>query len=186
MSTKYLYAAAFVTALSAPASAMAEGPGYTYIEAGFVSAEPSGTSAVQGFDFNVSKSITDKLHVVAGQWEVTGSGDKFTTSTALLGWNHALNDRTDVVTRIGYIRERFRTGATVGSNDGIMYQLGARSMITDAFEFNGAVFHSRVAEANTGAGFGVRYWFRGALSVGLNFDFSEDLTLLRSGLRFNF
>lgn len=187
MQSRILITAIIAAALNAPAVAYADSPGYKYVEAGYVYADPEVLdTSTDGIELAGSMALTDRIHLDASHIEVNDGSARYELSTLSLGWNHPLTDTTDVVTRAGYLRED--ANVVIGeSQSGYIVQFGSRSMITPRFEMNGFLNYINAGDTGMGGGgFGVRFALGESFSVGANFDFYKDLTLLRGGLRYNF
>ena len=81
---------------------------YTYVEGGYVHADIDGTDDVDGFGLNGSAALGENFHIFGGYSMLEGSEDGIDTDVDEmrlgLGYNHAINDRTDFVARAAYER----------------------------------------------------------------------------------
>ncbi len=142
---------AAVAALAVSSAALAEGPRYTYVDLGLLSAD-QGDDDNRGIALRGSIGFADIFHVVG---QVSGAealggksagtpGADVTAADIAFGVNPAITDSIDLVARIGYrfIEAEGEPVAAAGNvtveNQGLTLEIGPRAMITDKLELNAA------------------------------------------------
>ena len=165
-----------VAALAASSAALADGPGWTFVDLGYIRAD-SVVDEADGFQLRGSYEFATKWHArlayVDGEdGSVNGDFDGY---ELIVGAHPAITDNTDLVWEIGLFdfEDDFNN-----STDGYILSTGIRSMITDNTELNGMVSFSD-GDADSGsisADFseinlmlGGRYIFSDNASVGVDY-----------------
>ncbi|MEG3193165.1 outer membrane beta-barrel protein [Lysobacter sp. D1-1-M9] len=123
-------------ALSATATA-AEGVSYTYLEGGYAGTSTDGGDA-DGLAINGSGAIAPNFHLFGGysNQELDNSNIDFDQWRVGLGYNHEVNPRVDLLSRVAY--EKFDAGRDFLGNDlsadGWSVEAGVRSALAPNFE----------------------------------------------------
>jgi Ax21 family sulfation-dependent quorum factor len=103
---------------------------YSYLEAGYLNIDPKGFSSEDGWSVRGSVAVSDNFHIFGGydqiRFRVLGNRINFDFWRLGLGYNHALNDRNDLVARVAY--EDF------DGDDGWSVEVGLRSALSPNFE----------------------------------------------------
>ena len=131
-----------------PFAATASDLSYNYVEGGYSRINGLGTK-VDGPALNGSIAVGSRFHVFGGYEALDvdavsvnlGTGETFRSDVDLdswnvgFGYNHSLNQSTDLVARVGY-RDLDFGGPFGGSFDGKAYftEVGARSQLAPRFE----------------------------------------------------
>ena len=120
----------------------AEGVSYTYVEGGYAATDIDQTDIdADGFAVGGSAAIAPNFHVFGSfsRQELDTSGNfDFDQWRVGVGYNHEINPRVDLLTRVAY--ERFETGGdfdTVGGDiefDGYSVEAGVRGALTRNLE----------------------------------------------------
>jgi hypothetical protein len=143
ISTKLAGATAAALALGLTAQTVrADGPSYDYLGASYAIADYGiFTESLDGFRIEGSVGLTESIHLL-GEWLDVGGrpfGDKLDVENyrVALGYNHALTNTTDFVTRAGYSKVKVKEDG-FGSTSDSGYNLEAlvRMMINDQFELS--------------------------------------------------
>jgi len=142
-------ALALLAALAAAPSAFAGDLSYTWLEAGYLRADPDGFDAENGFGIRGSGAITENLHVFGGVERVsfdTDFGDADLDGMRLgLGYNTALSDRVDAVVRAAYER---LDADRIGDIDGYSIEAGVRGAFSPNFEGSAALRYSDLDDSD--------------------------------------
>ena len=205
LSTCFLIALAAVV-LSRPAGA-ADGPRYTYVDAGWVHTEvdvdgfsgddPDG----DGFELDGSFAVTDMFHLFAGYSDSELDVDAFgfgvdvdySTLTVGGGVNYPLNETIDLVGQLAYVDAEVEVDAPgfgSASEDESGYGLGAglRAMITEVFELNGGISYVDLGDDadDTAFSVGAVYSFTPMVAGQAGISFGDDVTAYGLGVRLYF
>ncbi len=122
-----LLALTLLAALPFAASA-AEGVSYTYVEGGYAKTNTDGGDA-DGWALNGSGAIADNFHIFGGysKQEIDDTNIDFDQWRVGLGYNHELNSRLDLLTRVAY--EKFDAGQGLDFN-GYSVEAGVNGVLT--------------------------------------------------------
>ncbi|MDQ3206936.1 MAG: Ax21 family protein [Pseudomonadota bacterium] len=122
--------------LSATASA-AEGLSYTYVEGGYAATDTDAGDA-DGFAINASGAIAPNFHLFGNysNQEIDGTNIDFDQWRLGVGYNHEINPRVDLLSRVAY--ERFDAGRDIFGNDleadGWSVEAGVRGVLAPSLE----------------------------------------------------
>lgn len=180
----------FVTLALLPVFAQADGFDYTYVEAGYISADfdTAGVSVDgDGFGFNGSYAITDDYFLFAGY---SSLGFDFSIDLNQLavggGWHSALSPTIDFVGTLAYLDTEVETGFGSVSEDGFGIGIGVRGQLNSTFEWEAGIEHSDVGGSDTSFGVDGRYYFTDTMAVGGGVTFDDDVTVYAIGMRVEF
>lgn len=182
-------AIALLAALAAtPFAASAGDLSYSYLEAGYLRADPDGLDAENGFGIRGSGAITDNLHVFGGfdRYSVDVIDEDFDVDQFRLGlgYNTPITDSTDFVARVAY--ERFDAEDLVDGN-GFSVEAGVRSAFSPNFEGSAALRYTDVEDSNdTQLVLGGQYKFNATWGVSAEVALSDDGNSLFIGPRASF
>ncbi len=111
----------------------ADRPSYNYVEGGYVSTDLKGLPDADGFGVKGSVAFHPNFHVFGdyANQEFDNTSVDFDQWRLGLGYNHALTDRTDLLTRVAYEKVDF---GSIGSADGWSVEAGARSALLPNLE----------------------------------------------------
>jgi Ax21 family sulfation-dependent quorum factor len=142
-------ALALLAALAAAPAAHAGDLSYTWLEAGYLRADPDGLDAENGFGLRGSGAITENLHVFGGfdRYSVDVLDDDLDIDQFRLGlgWNTAITDHTDFVARVAYER----IDADIIDDNGWSVEAGVRSAFSPNFEGSAALRYTDIADDDT-------------------------------------
>jgi hypothetical protein len=174
------------------ATAMAEGPSYSYIQANYEKVDIDGGDG-DGFRVAGSVEINDSWFVFAGY----GSSDidegliRFDLDRTTLGggWNSAISERTDWFVTLAYVDVGLGgTGFPSRSDNGIGANVGIRSMLNPNFEFYGSLGYADFSERGdvTVVAAGLWYTVGGNVALGFDIEADSDITSYGIGIRLYF
>lgn len=176
------------------ATAMAEGPSYSYIQASYQEVEfdiGGGFGSADGDGFGVAGSvaINDSWYVFAGysSAEIESVIDLNQFSIGA-GWHSAINETTDWFVSVGYVgAEVSAPGFGSVDDTGFGVGLGMRSMINPKLELAGSINYADFGDGGeTSLGLGAWYTISGNFAVGLGADFGDDVSGYGIGIRLYF
>jgi Ax21 family sulfation-dependent quorum factor len=127
-----LAALALLAALPFAASA-ADGVSYTYVEGGYMATNPDNGPDADGWAINGSGAIAPNFHVFGSysNQEIDGTNVDFDQWRLGLGYNHELNSKIDLLTRVAY--EKLDAGSNADF-DGWSVEAGVRGAFAPNFE----------------------------------------------------
>ncbi len=182
----------FVTLALLPVFAQADGFDYTYVEAGYISADlDTGGISVDGdgFGINGSFAITDTYHLFAGYSTL---GFDFSIDLNQLavgaGMHFPLSPTIDFVGTLAYLDAEIEAplfGATV-SEDGFGIGIGVRGRLNSTFEWEAGIDYADVGDSSTSFGLDGRYYFTDTIAAGAGVSFDDDFTIFAVGMRVEF
>lgn len=176
------------------ATAMAEGPSYSYIQASYQKVDidlGAGLDADgDGFGVAGSVAINDNWFVFAGyassELESVVDLDQTTLGG---GWNSAISETTDWFATLAYIDLGVSArGFGSASDSGFGVSVGLRSMLNPNLELYGSLGYSDLGDGGDGTAVTAGLWYTvtGNLALGLGLDVSEDVTGYGVGIRLYF
>ncbi len=185
MQKNVVVVAVAILALS-PIAAVA-GPGYDYVEAGYVNVKIDNGPTLDGFGLRGSFSVNEQFHVTAHYIQTSDSPLTLSETMVALGYSMNLSDRADFVARAGWLQSRVKiTGLGSATESGYMLQAGFRSMMSAEIELNGFVTHRDAGGSETSLDLGGVYHFNQQFGASLGVSFSDDATIWTLGGRFSF
>jgi hypothetical protein len=181
MKTKIL---ALALVALAPFAASADDVSYKYFDVSYQTGSADPGADYDGFLLKASTDIGDHWFIDFnyGDYAFDPTGD-LSDMVLAFGWKNDI-----FFAKIGY--EDADAGAA--SDSGYMFDLGARSMVSDSFELNGHVGYSDIGtfETFTNYGFGGVWFFGENMGVSFNYDLRSgdfvDLDSMGVGFRYNF
>lgn len=182
MKTKFL---ALALVALAPFAASADDVSYSYADISYQigSIDPGGVD-IDGFALEASGAFGDHWFVSFdySDYSMDPVGD-LSLMGLYFGWQNDM-----FFAKLGYV-----DGEAVGFSDsGYGFDLGVRSMVSDAFELNGHVGYSDIGnfETFTNYGIGAVWYFGDNMGVSFNYDMMSgdfnDVDSMGVGFRFNF
>jgi hypothetical protein len=179
---------AIVAVAFMPMAAMAAGPTYNYIDAAYLSIDVDDGPTFDGFGVGGSFALTESFHVVGSYADVSKGPMSATTSAVSLGYNHSLNDITDLVARAGWVHGRAKiSGFGSESDNGWSVEAGLRAMLSPQFELNGFITYVDLFDDDdTSLSVGGVYYLTHNIGLGAGVSFSDDATGWQVGFRFAF
>jgi hypothetical protein len=193
--------ALLASALLVTSALAAEGPRYTYVEAGYVDLEVDNDSSFggdldgDGFAIGGSLAVTDMFHLFTDYSDIDLDADNFAVSADYSqfaiggGINYAMSDTVDLVGRLAYLDAEVEVD-TFGSADESGYGLyaGVRDMVMPAWEVSGGIAYSDLGDGIDGTSFslGTLYSLTEVFAVGAGLSFGDDTTSWTVGARLYF
>lgn len=167
--------AALLTAmiLLTPLPAFAQSPHYTFVEVGWLQADPDGGSSEDGWFAGGSVGLSHSQFFAeyddlssSEAWELGG------------GWHGLLGDRADLVAQVSF--------ADFESEDGFKITGGVRWMLLERLEVNGFVNYLDVDSSDdTSLEINAIWNFAKRFGVGGDYEDGDELNWLRAFVRFN-
>lgn len=187
---------AAVAALLWPGGAFAEGPNWTFLEAGYQRMDvddPMFDYKPDGFALNGSFAFHDKVFAFAsyGVLEdrvLTGEDLEYTTWDAGIGYNVDLTDRTDIFATVSYVYAELDDGMFAVDDNGYGVSLGIRSMV-NSFDLGAAVEYVDFGGQDgddVSLSLGAAYFFNETFAACANANIGDDATGYGVALRFAF
>ena len=176
------------------ATAMAEGPSYSYIQANYqeIDIDLGGGFDVDGDGFGVSGSVA-----VNDSWFVFAGYSTFDFESIVdlnewsigAGWHSAMSEKTDWFVTAAYIdAEIDAPGFGSFSDSGFGVSIGIRSMLNPKLELAGSVSYADLGDGADGTSVAGSLWYTvaGNLALGLGLNAGEDTTSYGVGIRLYF
>lgn len=172
-----------------PSLALA-GPGYDYLDFGYINFEPSGGNKRDGVGGALSISLSEHFHAV-GEFAGIDSDQIRNEATRLaLGYNRPFNERTDFVVRAGWAWQdtlnRTQFPRAEVERDGIALDAGVRNQLTDDFELSAFVRYANVGGGRGGMSVEAVRSFGDQVGIFAGLDFASSAYAGRIGVRFHF
>jgi hypothetical protein len=176
------------------ATAMAEGPSYSYIQANYqeVDIDVGGGFDADGDGYGVAGSvaINDNWFVFAGytssEFESVIDLDQASLGG---GWNSAISEKTDWFATLSYIDLSLSApGFPSVSDSGFGASVGLRSMLNPNFELYGSLGYSDLGDGGDGTAVAAGLWYTvgGNVALGLGAEVGSDVTTYGVGIRLFF
>jgi hypothetical protein len=162
------------------------GMSYSYLEAGYLSADIDGVGKnPDGFGIAGSYGFTPMVHGYTEYSRISISGFKLQTYEVGLGLSHSLNSSLDLIGRAGYIKGKVED---LGDDDGFSLAAGLRGRPVDNLEVEGFIHYADLDTVgdNTSFELGARYFFVPQFAFGAAVDIDDDVKLWKVGFRWNF
>jgi hypothetical protein len=176
------------------ATAMAEGPSYSYIKASYQEWELDtselglGLSDIDGDGFGVAGSVGfgNSWHIFAdyatAEFESVVDIDLMTVG---VGYHLGINDNTDFFAELGFAKGDIQF---LGDDTGISYKIGVRGMVTPSFELFASIGEMDFDDIDIGAELAAGLWYTvsGNFALGAEGRFADDITRYGVGFRLYF
>jgi hypothetical protein len=186
-----------ILALLWSGGALADGPNWTYLEAGYQKLDvdvPVFSYKPDGYGIDGSFAIHDNYFIFAGYGAVEDTVGafpidvKFTAWNAGFGFNEGLNENTDIFATVSYQNAELDDGVFLVDDDGYGISLGVRT-VNNSFDFGAAVDYVDFGGTD-GDDFslsvGAAYKFNETIAAGVDASFGDDVTSWGVGMRFYF
>ncbi len=184
----------FIAAALAGAPAMADGPSYNFLTAGFqeVDFDDDVLSEIDGDGWTAGGSveISDNLHVFAGYGSAEFDFDVELTEWAVgIGLHTPISNTTDFVAEIAYVEAEAEALGLGFEEDGYGASIGLRSMLTEQLELAGSfnyVDFGDDAGDDTSLDAAMWYSLTPQFALGISAGFDDDVTTYGAGFRLYF
>lgn len=174
------------------ATALAEGPSYSYIQAAYeeIDVDLGGNIDADGDGYGVAGSVA-----INEDWFVYAGYSSFDLESVVDvdqvelggGWRAPINEQTDWFVTAAYLDLKASArGFGSASDDGFGVGIGIRSMLNPAFELYGKVSYEDVGDGDTTIAAGAWYTLTGNLALGAGIDVGDDITGWGVGIRLYF
>jgi len=157
---------------------------YTYIEANFLWTDSDGLGEeLTGGEITGSLELPLNLFV-----QLTGS--QLSDSTDVdqyrlgVGWHFGLIPRLDAYGIASYAETEIDGSGGSFDDEGWVFELGLRFLLTDSLEVNGSMEWVDLDESDVGGSLGVRYYIIDALSLGARVETLDSDETISVGARF--
>ena len=176
------------------ATAMAEGPSYSFIQANYqeIDIDLGGGFDADGDGYGVAGSvaINDNWFVFA-DYAASELESIVDLDQARLGagYNSALSEKTDWFATLAYIDLSLKAaGFGSASDSGFGASVGVRSMLNPNFELYGSLGYSDTGDGGDGTAVAAGLWYTvaGNLALGLGAEAGSDITTYGLGIRLYF
>jgi hypothetical protein len=178
----------------APLLARAEGPSYSFLDAGYV------VTDIDDFDDEADGYLLRGSFEFVENWflyaryldqsvEVFGTDVDATQMALGVGYAWPLTDAMDLYGKVGYTEaEVDASGMGSFDDDGYELSLGLRGNVMEQLELEGAVNYTDLSDTgdSTALGIAARWYFVEQFAVGVEGEFSDDATSYGIGVRWNF
>jgi hypothetical protein len=178
----------------APLLARAEGPSYSFLDAGYV------VTDIDDFDDEADGYLLRGSFEFVENWflyaryldqsvEVFGTDVDATQMALGVGYAWPLTDAMDLYGKVGYTEaEVDASGMGSFDDDGYELSLGVRGNVMEQLELEGAVNYTDLSDTgdSTALGIAARWYFVEQFAVGVEGEFSDDATSYGIGVRWNF
>jgi hypothetical protein len=176
------------------ATAMAEGPSYSFIQANYqkVDIDLGGGFDADGDGYSVAGSvaINDNWFVFAGYTSSQFESVVDLNQASLgAGWNSAISETTDWFATLAYVDLELKAPAFVAASDsGFAASVGVRSMLNPNFELYGSLGYADLGDGADGTAVAAGLWYTvaGNLALGLDAEAGSDVTTYGVGIRLYF
>lgn len=172
-----------------PLAAQADGPQYSYAEAGYVQTDVDGfNETLDGYSLRGSFEITDDWFVFADYNDQSTGGLDVQQYGAGVGYAWSVTDTTDLYGKLSYAKAEASLGGFSVDDDGYAVALGVRSLFGEHFELEASVDYTDLSESGDDTTFGVaaRWYFVEQFAVGIEAETGSDTTVLGINVRWNF
>ena len=176
------------------ATALADGPSYSYIQAGYQEVDIDAGGGIEadgdGFSVGGSVAIGDSWYVFAGYSNADlESVIDLTVFTIGGGWHTAMAPNTDFYAQLGFADGEIDVSGFGSADDsGYAAEVGIRSMLNENLELYGNIGQVDFDDLGDGTSFGAGLWYTvsGNLALGLAAEFDDDVTAYGVGIRLFF
>ena len=143
-----------------------------------------------GFGLSGSVLVTENIFLMADynvlSDDIAGIDLDLDTISAGVGYRYGVSPTTDLFASISY---EYADASALGiseSDNGYSLAVGARSMLTDAFELGGSISYVDIEEDDTTFTIEGRYYFTDNFAAGVSYGVAEDADLYTVSLRYAF
>lgn len=176
-----------------PLAGRAEGPGYSYLDAGYV------VTNIDEFDEDADGFLLRGSFEFVENWFLYGryldqSVEAFGTDVDVteydlgVGYAWPLNDAMDLYGKAGYVAVEAEALGEDVDDDGYELSAGLRGRAMNNLELEGVVTYVDLSDSGDDTSFGLaaRWYFLEQLAVGVEGDFSDDAKSYGIGVRWAF
>jgi hypothetical protein len=178
-------------AATAPFATQAETMDYSYAEFGYVETELEvGDFEVDGDGFALRGSVAflENFFAFAGYEDIGFDGGVDSTTLVVgVGGHWPVNERMDIVGRLGIVNAEVEAGPFDEDEDGFLVGARLRGVVAPKFELEGGFDYVDVGDSDDTALIGeARYFFLEQFAGGLLLSISDDVTSIGLNVRVTF
>jgi hypothetical protein len=190
---KYILALLAATLAFAPLLARAEGPSYSFVEAGYLVTDIDDfDEEFDGFGIGGSFEFIENWFVYGSYIDQSAEffdADVDATGYELgFGYAFPLTDTMDLYGALGYTEVEFEAGGYSIDDDGYVLSLGLRAMVMEQLELQGAVNYVDLSDSgdDTSLGLAARWYFMQQFAIGIEGGFGDDASSYGVSARWDF
>jgi hypothetical protein len=190
---KYILALLAATLSIAPPLARADGPSYSFVEAGYLVTDIDDfDEEFDGFAVGGSFEIVENWFVYAGYLdqsaEFFGVDVDATEFDVGFGYAFPLTDAMDLYGRVGYTEVEIEAFDESVDDDGYVLSVGLRASVTEQLELQGAVNYVDLSDSgdDTSLGLAARWYFLPQFALGIQGGFGDDANSYGASVRWEF
>lgn len=185
-------ATAMLAALAlAPLASQAEGPGYSYVEGGYVRTNIDGIGKdADGFVVRGSVELPRDFFLFASYIDQGVYGIDIKQYGVGAGYAWSMTDTTDLYGKVGYAKAEADADAYGFGldDDGYSLGVGIRSLVTKNVELEASINYVDLSDSgdDTTFGAGARWYFTENFALGIEAQVGDDATTYGIGFRWSF
>lgn len=172
-----------------PPAALANGPDYSYVEAGYVETDVDGAGGnLDGYGVRGSVAIADRWFAFAGYADQSYGGFDLQDYEIGGGYAWPLANSTDLLGKVSFVRLEGEFAGFSASDEGYAVALGIRSRFKDRFELEASVGYTELSDSggDTALGVAARWYPVERFAIGIDAASGDDTTAYGVGLRWEF
>lgn len=172
-----------------PLAAMADDMSYSYVDAAYVETDIDNAPTADGFALRGSVGFAESWFAFFDYGAQSVQGIDIDSYDVGIGNHYGINDRLDLVGRIGYMKVELDAGGGLNADDdGYLVDVGLRGRVTDGVELEGGVHYTDFSDGgdNTGLYFGGRFHFNKTWAVGAEYQSGDDADSILAYVRASF
>ena len=190
---KYILALLAATLAFAPLLARAEGPSYSFVEAGYIVTDIDDfDEEFDGFGIRGSIEFVENWFLYAGYLdqsaEIFGVDVDATGFDVGFGYAFPLSDVMDLYGKLGYTEVEIEAFDESVDDDGYELSLGLRASVMEQLELEGAVNYVDLSDSGDDTSFGLaaRWYFMPQFALGIEGEFGDDANSYGVSARWEF
>jgi Outer membrane protein beta-barrel domain len=190
---KYVLAMLAATLAFAPLAASAEGPSYSFVEAGYIVTDIDDfDDEFDGFGLGGSFEFVENWFVYASYLDQSAEiFDVDVDSTGFdvgFGYAFPLTETMDLYGKLGYTEVEIEAFDESVDDDGYALGLGLRAIVIEQLELEGSINYVDLSDSGDDTAFGLaaRWYFLPQFALGLEGAFSDDANSYGVSARWEF
>ena len=173
----------------APVASQADGPGYSYVEGGYVRTDIDGIGKdADGFMVRGSVELGHDFFLFAGYLDQGVYGVDLNQYGVGAGYAWSIADTTDLYGKVGYVKAEADVEGFGLDDDGYSLGIGIRSLVTKRLELEASVNYADYSDLGDDPTFGpgARWYFTEHFALGIEAQVADDATSYGVGVRWSF